>query len=162
MNCGCPNFGSDYKEWVEKNSVKDIELHPFNTKSCINRLKSEYDKYKKLVIGFDFDNTIFDMHNTGGDYSMVISLLQECKKLGFILCLYTADLREDWIEWKVKYCKHFKIDPDYINESPLLSGTKKPFFNLLLDDRAGLESAYIILHNIVTYANSKFDQSESE
>ena len=113
-------------------------------------------------MGFDFDNTIFDIHNNGGNYSDVINLLRECKKLGFILCLYTAELREDWLKWKVQYCGHFGIEPDYINESPLLQGTKKPFFNILLDDRAGLESAYETLKTVIDYANSKSNKQGEE
>lgn len=129
-----------------------------NTETAVLRLLSEYLTHGKLVVGFDFDNTIFDVHNKGIDCSEIISLLQKCKKLGFILCLYTAELREDWLKWKIDYCKHFGIEPDYVNESPLLPGTKKPFFNILLDDRAGLESAYQTLKQVVEYANSKSSQ----
>ena len=132
-----------------------ICFHPFCDDGCITRLVKEYETHGKLVVGFYFDNTIFDVHNNGGNYSMVIGLLKKCKELGFILCLYTAELREDWLKWKIDYCKHFGIEPDYVNESPLLPGTKKPFFNILLDDRAGLESAYLILKHVVDYANSK-------
>lgn len=141
--------------------MKDITFyHPFCYSGSFSRLCRELDTHEKLVIGFDFDNTIFDTYNRGGDYSQVISVLQECKKLGWILCLYTAELKEDWLRWKVDYCKHFGIEPDYVNESPLIKGTKKPFFNLLLDDRAGLEETYTLLVKVVDYANAKFDQSE--
>lgn len=128
--------------------------HPFTYQRSLTRLIDEYNKHQKLVIGFDFDNTIFDVHSAGGDYSCVINLLREAKKQGFILCLYTAETREDWLEWKVKYCEHFGISPDYVNESPLLPGTTKPFFNLLLDDRAGLQEAYNLLNDLIAYANS--------
>ena len=145
---------------VDENSFyitkSDINfLHPYYDLGCVERLYNEFKTHGKLVVGFDFDNTIFDVHNNGGSYKCVIDLLKECKKLGFVLCLYTAELREDWLKWKVDYCKHFGIEPDYVNESPLLPGTKKPFFNILLDDRAGLESAYKILKQVVDYANSK-------
>lgn len=136
-----------------------LEKHPFRNSGCVDRLKREYDTHGKLVVGFDFDNTVFDVHNNGGNYSEVISLLQECKKLGFILCLYTAELREDWLKWKADYCKHFGIEPDYINESPLLPGTSKPFFNILLDDRAGLESAYLTLKEVVNYVNKAVQET---
>lgn len=132
--------------------------HPFDEFNCKQRLYREYETYSNLVVGFDFDNTIFDVHNNGGNYSEIISLLQQCKKLGFILCLYTSELREDRLKWKIDYCKHFRIEPNYVNESPLLPGTKKPFFNILLDDRAGLESAYNNLKSVVDYANSKSSQ----
>lgn len=129
--------------------------HPFFDQGCIDRLKKDLDTHGKLVIGFDFDNTIFDSHNQGGDYKLLIDILKECKDIGWTLCLYTAEPDEDWLNWKIKYCKYFGIEPDYVNGSPLLKGTKKPFFNLLLDDRAGLQSAYIILKAILDYANIK-------
>ena len=136
--------------------------HPYYYSGSFSRLCQEVDVHEKLVIGFDFDNTIFDVHNNGGDYSQVIKVLQECKKLDWILCLYTAELREDWLKWKIDYCKHFGIEPDYVNESPLIKGTKKPFFNLLLDDRAGLEEAYTLLVNVIDYANSKSNKQGEE
>lgn len=136
--------------------------HPYDNVNCCERLKNELDKHGKLVIGFDFDNTIFDVHNRGGSYNEVINILKECKQRGWILCLFTAELREDWLKWKVDYCKHFGIEPDYINESPLIPGTRKPFFNLLLDDRAGLEGAYLILRTVLDYANYKSSQQREK
>ena len=66
--------------------------HPYlNKNNNFTRLVNEYEKYGKLVIGFDFDNTIFDVHNTGANYSELINILQDCKRLGFILCLFTAE-----------------------------------------------------------------------
>ena len=113
------------------------------------RLIEEYKKYHNLIIGFDFDNTICGLDNES--ISKVILLLQECKKLGFTLCLYTISASDEWLEWKVKYCEYFGISPDYINDSPVLRGDRKPFFNILLDDRAGLNEACIYLENVVNY-----------
>ena len=124
-------------------------IHPFNDKGAINRLLEDYRKYENLVIGFDFDNTIFDYYNNGGDYSEVINLLKACKILGFTLCLYSIGR----LDWKYKECSKLGITPDYINESPIKieedKDSKKPFFNILLDDRAGLESSYNILGAVV-------------
>ena len=129
---------------------KAIE-HPFFDKGAIERLIKEYETYGNLIIGFDFDNTIFDYHNKGGNYSKIISLLQDCKELGFTLCLYTLELNEERLKWKILYCKYYGIEPSYVNDSPILKGHKKPFFNVLLDDRAGLESSYNILKAVVDY-----------
>lgn len=139
--------------------------HPFDTHNCIERLKKEYETHGKLVVGFDFDNTVYDCHMNGGNYMEVVKLLQRCKELGFILCLYTAEARPEHLNWKVMYCEKYKIKPDYINDSPLLGGsekTNKPFFNILLDDRAGLESAFNTLERVVTYAEIKSMQSGKE
>lgn len=57
--------------------------------------------------------------------------------------------------------RKYAIEPDYVNESPLIKGTKKPFFNLLLDDRAGLEETYTLLIKVIDYANSEpYQQGE--
>jgi hypothetical protein len=123
--------------------------HPFNYERCVMRLKEEYHKYGKLIIAFDFDNTIYDYHNEGGDYSEVISLLRRCKELGFILILYTVEVDSTKISSKIKWCKSIGIEPDYINESPLFKGSVKPYYNILLDDRSGLEESYKILYNTI-------------
>lgn len=130
-------------------------IHPYCDDGCITRLIDEYHKYKSLVIGFDFDNTVFDYHNNGQCYAQVIDILKQCKDLGFTLCLCTSELDPEWLDWKVKYCEHFGIKPDYINESPILKGTKKPFFSILLDDRAGLQSAFLILQSVIKYAEKE-------
>lgn len=140
----------------------EIYAHPFNDYNCIKRLEKELNTYGNLVIGFDFDNTIFDVHNIGGNYKDIIDALKDCKSKGWTLCLFTSELDEKWLKWKVDFCKHYGIEPDYVNESPLLKGTKKPFFSLLLDDRAGLQSAYIILKSVLNYAESKLNQQRKE
>ena len=126
--------------------------HPFSNGKCLRRLMDEYEKYGSLVVGFDFDNTIYDTHGLGFDYSEVIELLRECKELGFTLCLYTAEQDEEHLKWKIEYCKEQGIAPDYVNESPLLNGTVKPFFSILLDDRASLETSWMHLKTVVEYA----------
>lgn len=135
--------------------------HPFNDKGAAERLLQEYRKYKTLIVGFDFDNTIFDYHQNGGDYSEVVELLRECRRLRFNLCLFTI---EDRIDWKYKVCCQLGIKPDYVNESPVIfeNGGNKPYFNILLDDRAGLESAYKTLKQVVDYANTESDEPGQE
>lgn len=122
-----------------------------NSINVIERLKSEYKKYEFLIIGFDFDDTIYDYHQKGYKYNKVINLLREAKDLGMILCLYTVEPDPKKLQWKIDYCKDLGIEPDYVNKSPVMVGTTKPFFNILLDDRAGLYSACIELENIIDY-----------
>lgn len=52
----------------------------------IERLKGEYLKHKKLIIGFDFDDTVF-RYKTPLNLDYNISLLRLCKSLDFTLCL---------------------------------------------------------------------------
>lgn len=122
--------------------------HPFNEETCINRLLKEYIKHNKLIIAFDFDNTIFDFHNNGGDYSEVIELLKDCSDMNMTMVLFTCDDDNDILKDKVEFCNKNEIWVDYINESPVYN-TKKPYYNILLDDRAGLNEAYSILYKVI-------------
>ena len=47
-----------------------------------------------------------------------------------------------------EFCEGEGIRVDFVNESPVLK-TTKPYYNILLDDRAGLEDAYHILSQVV-------------
>ena len=127
--------------------------HSFGKETCKRRLLEEYKKYGRLIVAFDFDNTIFDYHNNEGDYSEVIHLLNRCYKLGFYLVLFTCE--ENLIELQAKQRQtaeilgldeNFKL---YINESPIFTKSRKPYYNILLDDRAGLEESYEILKYVV-------------
>ncbi len=112
------------------------------------RLLAEYDKYKSLTIGFDFDGTIHDYHKTGATYEYVIQLLKDLKSINCKLICWTA--YED-LKYVKKFLEDWKIPFDGINEGgiPLPWETKKPFFSALLDDRAGLIQVYMELNLLV-------------
>ena len=141
--------------------------HPFNQQSCLDRLKGEYDKYGKLIVAFDFDNTYMTSIIMGGDYSEVIELLKECIKLKFDLILFTVDEDPDKVSEKVQWLVsndlwNYKSSHFFVNTSPIFSRSRKPYYNILLDDRAGLEESYNILKQVVDYANSKFSKFGEE
>ena len=73
--------------------------HPFTTERCVQRLITEYNKHKNLIIAFDFDNTVFDYHKEGNQYEYddVIDLLKYCYDLGMTLVLYTCEENIDKI-----------------------------------------------------------------
>ena len=120
-----------------------------SNESAIERLKKEYELHRNLVIGYDFDNTIYDYRKQGLDLKPVITLLKQCTNLGFTMCLWTVPT--ETLEGmatidKVAYCEGLGIRVDYVNSSPLFKESKqKAFFSILLDDRAGLYSAYYTL-----------------
>lgn len=139
--------------------LNDFPSDPYCSHARVmHRLKEELKKYEFLIIGFDFDDTIYDYHNKGYSYNDVINLLKQAKSLGFILCLYTVEPDKEKLQWKINYCKNLGIEPDYVNKSPVMIGTTKPFFNILLDDRAGLYCSYLALKEIIQYANSELSK----
>lgn len=120
-----------------------------NFLTCYNRLVDEFCIYETLYIAFDFDNTIFDFHKKGFSFPKVENILRKAKEEGFKLILFTSEDNPEELKKKSDYCEKLGFKPDYINENPEVLNTKKPYYNLLLDDRAGLYSAYLLLDKLL-------------
>lgn len=111
------------------------------------RLKKDYITHGSLFVDFDFDNTVFDYHNTGVDYSPIIDLLKRCQFLGFKLILFTA--REGVrLSEAIEHLDQVGVTPNMINVNPFME-TRKPYYNILLDDRSGLLESYTQLKQLV-------------
>ncbi|MDG0792961.1 hypothetical protein OMP38_20365 [Cohnella ginsengisoli] len=110
----------------------------------VSRLVAEWRKYGRLVVAYDYDNTVFDYHRAGLSFDDVPRLLRECQAQGAYLVVFTACGERQYPEI-ASYLKDNGIPFDAINEdAPFVpsSGGRKIYFNILLDDRAGLGSAY--------------------
>lgn len=121
-----------------------------NHNQNVERLCREWKEHNGIIIAFDFDNTVFDYHNNGDVYDSVISILRTCKDMGCTLILFTS-CEESKYDFMLEYLSSIGIHPDYINEQPdyIPFKGKKIYYNILLDDRAGLESAYKVLLDTV-------------
>lgn len=120
--------------------------------NCLERLLEEYKKYGKLIIAYDFDDTVNNYHKKEDrNYDNVISLLQECKKrdIGKFICL-TASKEERYKEI-TEYLDNNNIPVDKINTGfeGMPNGNEKPYYNILLDDRAGLITSYKLLTDLL-------------
>lgn len=124
--------------------------HPFlNQEMCVSRLIDDYEKHGSIVIAYDFDNTVFDFHSNGFDYTDIISLLRELRStIECCLIVFTAN---DDIGFIKSYLNKNNIPFDLINENPSFfdSKSRKIYYNILLDDRAGLLSAYLQLKELL-------------
>lgn len=117
------------------------------------RLRKDYLTHGSLFVAFDYDNTVFDYHNQGIRYDKIISLLQTCKALGFTMILFTSN-EGDQLTDVIKDLHNRNIPYDLINENPLMN-TRKPYYNILLDDRAGLSEAYKNLKRLTDEIRNK-------
>ncbi|MEG1311996.1 MAG: hypothetical protein RR942_01195 [Romboutsia sp.] len=118
-----------------------------NSDNVYERLKSEYNKHGKLIVAVDFDDTLYDFHNKGRSYDDVIGLLRGLKEHVYII-IYTASKKERYPEIK-RYLKENQIPFDTINENIKDINVPKGgklYYNILLDDRAGLKESYEILN----------------
>lgn len=127
-----------------------------NEENAYNRLKEEYEKYHTLIVAFDFDNTVYDYNNKGIKFQNVIDLLKVCKEIGCYLSVFTSD-GDDRIPEIKEFLDKNDIPYDAINENhhSITFIGRKIYYNILLDDRAGLASAYRILSRVAYGARAK-------
>lgn len=127
------------------------------TGKSLRRLLDEYRKYGSLTIGYDFDGTVYDYHQTGATYNFVIDLLRDLKEMNCKLICWTAQNDLEFVE---KFLKENDIPFDGINTDgiPLGWDSRKPFFSALLDDRAGLKQVYDDLRMVVTMYKKPTDR----
>jgi hypothetical protein len=104
-----------------------------------------YKEHGKIIIGLDFDNTIFALKNElEGGCEAVREVVIETQDNATI-CLYTVASDQE-LKYKAHIARDYGINISYINESPVKIGNgDKPYFNILLDDKAGLSEALGIL-----------------
>ncbi len=113
------------------------------------RLYNEYKKHGSLVIGFDFDGTVHDYHQTGASYELVRQLLRDLKGIGCKIYCWTAYKDLDYVQ---QFCDDNFIPCDGVNCDGIHLGyeSRKPFFSVLLDDRAGLIQTYMELRKLLS------------
>jgi beta-phosphoglucomutase-like phosphatase (HAD superfamily) len=111
-----------------------------NISENVKRLLKDYKKHNNIFVAFDFDNTVYDFHKIGDTFPKIENLLRELKQKNITLILFTGNEGAK-LDTIIKYCKNNGYEPTFINENPIMK-TRKPYYNILLDDRAGLNDAY--------------------
>ena len=124
-----------------------------NTDNSFKRLLKEYKTYNSLVVAYDFDNTVYDFHDKGLRFDDVIELLRKLKTINCYLIIFTGN---DDTEFVKKYCHDHNIPYDAINENPpfFQSESRKIYYNVLLDDRAGMAQVYHELNQLISVLSS--------
>lgn len=120
---------------------------------ALKRLFKEYGSHPRLIVAVDFDDTVFDYHEVGSTHEKVLETVKLCKKANFYVVVFTASPPE-----RFPFIKEFfeskGIVVDSINENPIplpFGNHKKIFYNILLDDRAGLGESYKVLNSLLEY-----------
>lgn len=112
-------------------------------KNVVDRLVYEWKTNKSLIIAYDYDDTVYDYHNKGRTYQNVIDLLRRCAKIGAYFIVSTCCDKAKEVSIREFLVKN-EIPFDSVNEnSPKTPFEgRKIYANILLDDRAGLATAY--------------------
>ena len=109
--------------------------------SVYDRLWDEYKQHGSLTIGVDFDGTLHDYHKVGDSHEMVRQLVRDLKQANCKIIIWTAYKDLGYV---AEFCNEHNIPFDGINTDgiPLPWVSRKPFFNILIDDRSGLKEVY--------------------
>lgn len=131
--------------------MSNIIRDPYSSKGrCYQRLKMEFEKYGKLIIAVDFDDTIFNTHeNEGWVYTGVIETLVRWQSHATIIC-WTASLPEryDFIKGVFK-AVGVRLDGINTNAPGIEDRGPKIYANIYLDDRTfGLNEALDALNTL--------------
>lgn len=125
-----------------KNNIDSSNLKypndPFMNREIVKeRLRNEFRKYGELIIAYDFDYTVHNYQDENYSYEFVVNLLRLWRPYANYI-VFTASP-----EYRFKYIKDYltknNIPFDTINSEILERHyTRKVYYNVFLDDRAGL------------------------
>lgn len=118
------------------------------------KLYDEYKKYGNLIVAVDFDGTIhqYSEKEKLEDIEPIVEIIKKVQDYSTIV-IYTVS-SEDRFEYILNHCKKLGIRVDAINNLPASVRDKVPhkefsetnrsklFYNIFLDNRAGLEESY--------------------
>jgi len=134
-----------------------------DTELQVNRLFEDYKKYGRLIVAYDYDNTVFDYHKKGYHFPAVMHLLQKAKRLNCELICFTASPPERFSEIR-EYLEEWQVPCDKINEQPDFAekhNTRKVYYSIFLDDRAGLGQAVDVLCTTLMKIEKEIKQNEN-
>lgn len=117
----------------------------------LQKIIRNYEKFGNIVVGVDFDFTLVDAV-TNETYQDIVEILKRGQRKEIIYCVWTANDNDAYVK-----SKWYEADLEfqYYNESPINQYSRKPHFNILLDDSAGLKEALDLFVSFLDYLDSK-------
>lgn len=122
----------------------------------VDRLYNEYKRYGDIIIAFDFDYTVHNFRDEDYTYEQVSEMLRKWQPYAKLV-VFSASQEE-----------RYPYIADYLNQNILIDSikrnvvliekrkpTRKLYYNILLDDRAGLGSAYAALDMLYNRLEAK-------
>jgi hypothetical protein len=132
--------------------------HKFlNDGELLNELRRAFEKNGRLIIAYDFDNTVHPSGKINREGAEEVqNLLKRWRPYATFIC-YTANID---ILKVYRYIVKNDIPCDAVNENPpetlrlyshygYTRETAKPYANIYLDDKAGLREAYLSLEALL-------------
>lgn len=123
------------------------------TENCVDRLYKQWQKHPRLIVAVDFDSTLYplDASEKHIDYSDTINVLKRAQKHKFFIVIYSCSNTERYNKIH-KYLAQFGLEVAAINSNIIDLGFEpqaKIYYNILLDDKAGLGQSIEILNKLI-------------
>ena len=127
----------------------------FADSALLEKLKVHYHNYGKIIVAYDYDDTIAPTYMSKS-CDDVIALLKELKPYAVFIC-YTSNHYPEKVKEYISDndipCDAFNENVDYMMEK--YGHMRKVYFNILLDDKAGLGQAYRILKTFLDWVKEQ-------
>lgn len=124
--------------------------------STASRLLEDYKKHGSIIVAYDYDGTVHDYHGVGDTYPRVVGLLRKLRPYCKFI-VYTCSPEERYSEIEA-YLDKYDIPFDTINRNIVElnnNSNSKLYYNILLDDRAGLSDCVGVLEWFLKTVSSK-------
>jgi hypothetical protein len=127
----------------------------------LNQLIKAHKQHGKIIVGVDFDDTVFPFNKDEGNVkrcARVVELLKNNRDV-ITICLFSVADKQSLV-YKEHIMDLYGIKPDYINESPIVKWgvCNKPYFNIQLDDKAGLNEALETISYFFQYVDNQYNK----
>ena len=133
-------------------------LFSTNPSFLLERLVKQYQKQDKLIIAYDIDDTVRPMYCADcGDVQSLLRMIKNTLDAYFIVFTSNED-----INGVKEYLNKWDIPYDAINENaPFVPFEKgKIFYNVLLDDKAGLGEVVNTLKQLLYLIRNEYITKE--
>lgn len=122
-----------------------------NSNNVFKTLMEQYQKHKKIIVAYDFDDTIAPGYRAD-DCFMVQQLIRDLRPYAHLICYTARDtlIKEEYLHIE-DYLTRNNVPFDYINkewDGSEIKG-KKLFYNVNLCDKCGLKETYNILRMFI-------------
>lgn len=123
-----------------------------------DKLLAQYKEHGHLIVAVDFDDTLCPSTDAANNVTKrVRRAIGRCNDLGMVIIVFTCRHIEKEVR---EYLDSKKLTYDHFNESPVHSevcGFGKPYYNIFLDDKAGLNEALTTLEEVLHVIEEGYD-----
>lgn len=134
-----PSFATRYPDSFTFTEVKVKTISKTTADHQVKHLLNQYKKYGKLIIAFDYDDTVMTFNFPEDLCTRPRELLIRAQEQGHTLVLFSSNPNVKRI---TGVCEFLGIFP---KDNPVFQRGNKMFYNLFLDDKCGLNEACNIL-----------------